>query len=158
MDWTPSRLLCLWNFPGQEYWGTLPFPTPGDLLDAGIKPVSLASPTLTSGFFTNCGNWDTSSGSELYINWMTQYGLLLCLAFWFNITSVKPILLHVIVVCSLNAALLPTLRIYLTLLIHYIADRHEVVFSSESWYDILERVFRCHRYAFLLSANLQYLR
>ena len=28
------------EFPGQEYWSRLPFPTPQDLLDPGIKPVS----------------------------------------------------------------------------------------------------------------------
>ena len=37
------------EFPKQEYWSGLPFPVPGDLPDAGIKPVSLA---LASGFFT----------------------------------------------------------------------------------------------------------
>ena len=31
----------------QEYWSTLPFPPPGDLLDPGIK---LASPALAGGF------------------------------------------------------------------------------------------------------------
>ena len=36
----------------QEYWNGLPFPTPGDLPDPGIEPMSLASPTLVSGFFT----------------------------------------------------------------------------------------------------------
>ena len=30
----------------------LPFPTPLDLPDPGIEPVSLASPALTGGFFT----------------------------------------------------------------------------------------------------------
>ena len=43
----------LWNLPGssvqgiflrQEYWSGLPFPSPGDLPDPGIKPKSLASP------------------------------------------------------------------------------------------------------------------
>ena len=33
----------------QEYWSGLPFPTPGDLPDPGIKP---ASPALAGGFFT----------------------------------------------------------------------------------------------------------
>ena len=37
------------GFPRQEYWTGLPFPTPGDLPDPGIKP---ASPALTGGFFT----------------------------------------------------------------------------------------------------------
>ena len=30
------------GFSRQEYWGGLPFPPPGDLLDPGIKPVSSA--------------------------------------------------------------------------------------------------------------------
>ena len=33
----------------QEYWSGLPLPSPGDLLDPGIKP---ATPTLAGGFFT----------------------------------------------------------------------------------------------------------
>ena len=32
------------EFPRQEYWSELPFPTPGDLPNTGIKPASLASP------------------------------------------------------------------------------------------------------------------
>ena len=40
------------GFPRQEYWSGLPFPPPGDLLDPGIKPVSLVSPALAGGFFT----------------------------------------------------------------------------------------------------------
>ena len=39
--------------PGrQEHWSGLPFPTPGNLPDLGIKPVSLASPRLAGRFFT----------------------------------------------------------------------------------------------------------
>ena len=34
----------------QEYWSGLPFPSPGDLPDPGIEPVSLASPTLAGQF------------------------------------------------------------------------------------------------------------
>jgi len=30
------------GFPGQEYWGGLPFPLPGDLLNPEIKPASPA--------------------------------------------------------------------------------------------------------------------
>ena len=40
------------GFSGQEYWSGLPFPSPGDLPDSGIEPVSLASPTLADGCFT----------------------------------------------------------------------------------------------------------
>ena len=35
------------GFRGQEYWSGLPFPSPGDLLETGFKPVSPAG-----GFFT----------------------------------------------------------------------------------------------------------
>jgi len=37
------------GFPRQEYWSELPFPSPEDLPDPGIKP---ASPALAGGFFT----------------------------------------------------------------------------------------------------------
>ena len=37
------------GFPRQEYRSGLPFPSPGDLPEPGIKP---ASPALGSGFFT----------------------------------------------------------------------------------------------------------
>ena len=38
--------------PRQEYWSRLSFSPPGDLPNPGIKPASLASPTLAGGFFT----------------------------------------------------------------------------------------------------------
>ena len=40
------------GFPRQEYYSVLPFPTPGDLPDSGIKPESPESLVLASGFFT----------------------------------------------------------------------------------------------------------
>ena len=36
----------------QECWSGLPFPSPGDLPDLGIKPVSPVSPALAGRFFT----------------------------------------------------------------------------------------------------------
>ena len=39
----------------QEYWSGLPYPTPGNLPNPGIKPKSLVSPALADGFFTNKG-------------------------------------------------------------------------------------------------------
>ena len=35
----------------EEYWSGLPFPTPGDLPDPEIEPVSLASSALVGRFF-----------------------------------------------------------------------------------------------------------
>ena len=42
----PARLLCPWDSPGQEYWSGLPFPSPGDLSNPRIKPLSPVSPAL----------------------------------------------------------------------------------------------------------------
>ena len=40
------------GFSRQEYWSGLPFPSPGDLPNPGIKPGSVTSPALAGGFFT----------------------------------------------------------------------------------------------------------
>ena len=40
------------GFSRHEYWSGLPFPSPGDLPDAGIEPTSLMSPALAGRFFT----------------------------------------------------------------------------------------------------------
>ena len=48
------------EFSRQEYWRGLPFPTPGNLPDLGIKPASLSSPTLAGGFFTTVPPGKTS--------------------------------------------------------------------------------------------------
>ena len=36
----------------EEHWNRLPFPSPGDLPDPGIKPESLEPPALEGRFFT----------------------------------------------------------------------------------------------------------
>ena len=38
----------------QDYWSGMSFPSPGDLSDPGIKPMSLRSPALAGRFFTYC--------------------------------------------------------------------------------------------------------
>ena len=40
------------EFPRQEYWSGLPFPSLGDLLDPKIEPSSPASFALAGGLFT----------------------------------------------------------------------------------------------------------
>ena len=48
--WTIAHQVPLSNgFPRQEYWSGWPLPSPGDLPDTGIKPVS---PALVGRFFT----------------------------------------------------------------------------------------------------------
>ena len=50
--WTVAHPAILsMGFPRQEYWSWLPFPSPGDLPNPGIKPVPLVSPALADGFF-----------------------------------------------------------------------------------------------------------
>ena len=52
---TPWTVTCQaplsMEFSRQEYYSGLPFPSPGDLPNLGIKPTSFASPTLACGFF-----------------------------------------------------------------------------------------------------------
>ena len=40
------------EFSKQEYWSGFPFPTPGDLPDPGIEPMSLESPALEGRYTT----------------------------------------------------------------------------------------------------------
>ena len=46
------------EFSRQEYWSGLPFPTPRDLPDPGIKPLSPAFPALAGRFFTASATWE----------------------------------------------------------------------------------------------------
>ena len=56
---TPRTLACQaplsMAFSRQEYWGGLPFPTPGDLSNPGIET---ASPALTGSIFTTSATWE----------------------------------------------------------------------------------------------------
>ena len=42
----PARLTLSMDFSKQEYWSGLPFPTPGELPNPEIKPLSLPFPAL----------------------------------------------------------------------------------------------------------------
>ena len=52
------------GFPRQEYWSGLPFPSPGDLSNPGIEPVS---PALAGGFLTteSPGKFQLTPGGHL---------------------------------------------------------------------------------------------
>ena len=51
--WTESHPVPLFmEFSRQQYWSGSPCPPPGDLPNPGIKPMSLSSAVLASGFFT----------------------------------------------------------------------------------------------------------
>ena len=45
-------------FPRWKYWSGLLFPSPGDLPDPGIEPMSLMFPALSGRFFTNSTTWE----------------------------------------------------------------------------------------------------
>ena len=47
--WTVAHQALSMEFSRQEYWSGLPFPSPGDLPNSGVKPMS---PALAGGFFT----------------------------------------------------------------------------------------------------------
>ena len=53
---TPRTVACQaplsMGSPRQEYWIGLPFPSPEDLPNPGIEPMSLGSPALASRFLT----------------------------------------------------------------------------------------------------------
>ena len=64
------------GFSRQDYWSGLLFPSPGDLTNPGIKPMSLA---LAGGFFTS---WATKASykclacsrfNSYLLNWVSSY-------------------------------------------------------------------------------------
>ena len=59
---TPWTVACQaplpMEFSRQEYWSGLPFPSPGDLPNSGIEPVSLTSPALAGRFLTTSATWE----------------------------------------------------------------------------------------------------
>ena len=46
------------------------FPTPGDLLDSGIKLMSLVSPALAGGFFTSSTTCGEGNGTPLQYSFL----------------------------------------------------------------------------------------
>ena len=67
--WTVTHQASLsMGFPRQEYWSGLPFPSPGDLPDPGIKPVSAALQAASSSLH-HLGRQTSNSTSQF---WMLQ--------------------------------------------------------------------------------------
>ena len=62
------------GFSRQNYCSGLPFPSPGDLSDAGTEPVSLMSPALAGRFFSTSATWEAAlnksiSGASAFLLW-----------------------------------------------------------------------------------------
>ena len=63
--WTVARQTPLsMGFSRPEYWNGLLFPPPGDFSELGIKPASLMSPALASGFFTISTTWEAFKSNQ----------------------------------------------------------------------------------------------
>ena len=60
----PTSLLLSMGFSRQEYWSGLPFPSPGDLPNQGIEPMSPVSPAF-GRVFTCLATWEAQK--ELYM-------------------------------------------------------------------------------------------
>ena len=81
------------GFSRQEYWSGLPFPTPEDFPDPGIKPTSLASCALVDGFFTT-----SSPGKPTIHYWCLLFSPPLshppqgCLHIHHHLPAVSPVL------------------------------------------------------------------
>ena len=86
IPWTVARQAPLSvGFSRQEYWSGLPFPTPGDLPNPGIEPMSLPSmslpsTTLAEAFFTTI-----DTGKQIWRYWYFSWEPW----FWLGIHSVQ---------------------------------------------------------------------
>ena len=66
--WTAAHQAPLsMDFSRREYWSGFPCPPPGDLLNPGIEPPSLASPALADRFFTTSTTWEAPLKMYVYI-------------------------------------------------------------------------------------------
>ena len=61
------------GFSRQECWIGLPFPSPGDLPNPGIKPESSMSPALAVVFFTTSTTWEAQL---IQYHWLKDYPFL----------------------------------------------------------------------------------
>ena len=65
-------------FSRQEYWSRLPFPSPRDLPNPGIKPTSLVPPVLAGKFFYHWATWKAYIyGKHIYI-WKRKAYIYVC--------------------------------------------------------------------------------
>ena len=61
-------------FSKQEYWRGLPFPSPEDFPNTGIKPASLRSPALAGRFFTSA-TWEAHGWTYLWLGGQASQSL-----------------------------------------------------------------------------------
>ena len=102
--WTIARQTLSVEFPRQEYWSGLPFPTPGDLLDSGIKPQVSC---LAGGFFTKApsGEWLLLKRQKYWQGCGGKRTLVHC---WWQCKLVQPVLFTVFAVLFTSAKTCPS--------------------------------------------------
>ena len=65
MDYSPPDSSSM-EFPSQEYWSGLPFPSPGKLPNPETEPVSLA---LAGRFFSTSASWEVPNTKKHTNKW-----------------------------------------------------------------------------------------
>ena len=95
--WTvASQALLFMECSSQEYWGRLPYLSPGDLSNPGIESASFSSPALAGRFFTTVppGNKFAKVicnicylGFEIWNQWFS-YFLYLTFIVWFLLSGI----------------------------------------------------------------------
>ena len=70
------------GFSREEYWSGLPWPSPGDLPDSGIKPTSL-SPALAGVFFTTSATGEAQcyTSIKVYFSFILKLSCVCCVCF-----------------------------------------------------------------------------
>ena len=64
------------EFPWQEHWSGVPFPSPGDLPNPGIEPKSLASLALAGSLYQLCHR-GTVMSSVNYDSFTSSFGVII---------------------------------------------------------------------------------
>ena len=70
-------------------WSGLPFSSPGDLADPGIKPMSLTSPALTDGFFITGARWEARLVHDLLLSKTNFHNPSRTCSHWFFLIEVQ---------------------------------------------------------------------
>ena len=92
------------EFSKQEYWSGLLFPSPEDLPDPGIEPMSPAFPALVGGFFCCCATWEAPLSCEsAFISLYTLVNVYSCPCRYLFVSSHEWHLIVVLVCISLVA-------------------------------------------------------
>ena len=83
--WTVARQASpSMGFSRQEYWSRLPFPSPGDIPDPEIKPVS---PALAGRFFTTEPPEKHSCSCSWYYIFLLSLPIIYSLCLWSNLIA-----------------------------------------------------------------------